>query len=135
MRAVATGLVVLGVLWILASQPASARDYEDRIAVEPGGHLRIEIEAGAVEVEGDDEDELRVEASASGMASPMRFELHRDGDEVRLTGQRGGVGSWLDGGRVRVRVRLPTEFSVEIRTGGGAIEVEDLEGSLDARTS
>ena len=36
---------------------------------------------------------------------------------------------------MRVRVRVPREFSIDVRTHGGSIEVEDIEGDVETRTS
>jgi hypothetical protein len=106
--------------------------FEQSLAVEPGGTLRVHLDTGSVQVEPDDEAEVRVEASYSGT---MEFELRRDGNDVELEGRSEGFWGFLSSQRVRVRVRIPQRYSVEIETQGGAIELEDIGGAVTARTS
>lgn len=127
----------LGLLVALVPAVAAAKDFEQRLAVEPGGRLRVELPGGAVVVESHDADEVRVDALAAGVgATRLDFELSRQGSEVRLEGQRSGwLSSLLSRTHVRVRVRVPHEFAVDVHTAGGDIEVDDLEGDVRARTS
>jgi DUF4097 and DUF4098 domain-containing protein YvlB len=82
------------------------------------------------------EDFERTVARTSGWTSrAMRFSLDQDGRTVRLTGTRS---SWLGGlgsGRVEVRVRTPQEFSLDLRTSGGRIDVQEVNGQVKATTS
>jgi hypothetical protein len=120
---------------MLLSASASAREFEQRVPAESGGNLRVDLDAGSVEVEGHDEQEVRVEASTSGVGDAMRFTLRGRGADVELRGERRGVMGWLSMARVRVRIRVPEEFSVDIRTGGGEVEVEGIQGRVEVRTS
>lgn len=124
----------LALLALLAA-PAMAREFEQRVPAEAGGRLRVDLDAGSLEVEGHDEEEVRVEASASGVGGVMEFELRGDGKDIELHGKRSGVLGWLSPTRVRVRIRVPDEFSLDLRTGGGEVEVEGIEGAVSARTS
>lgn len=128
--------MLMAVLLGLVSGAAGAKDFDERIEVEPGGRLRAELEGGSVEVESHGDDEVRVEAQASGLGvRGAGFELSRRGDEVHLKTNIGGVLGWLGSQRVRVRIRVPEEFSLDIRSGGGDIEIEEVEGDVTARTS
>ena len=115
---------------------AGAKDFEQRVPAEPGGHLRIDLRGGAIVVESHSADEVRVDALAAGVGAPsLDLELSSNGDEVTL---RGGARDWFSGllgTHVRVRVRLPREFSIDARTRGGSIEIEDIEGEVKTRTS
>jgi hypothetical protein len=126
------GLIVL--VPLLAG-PVVAAEFDQRVPAEPGGRLRIDLSGGEVEIEGHDEDSVRVEASASGPGSnAVEFELSGDPRDLRLRSSRRGIAGWF-GGRVRVRVRVPEEFSLDVRTSGGSIEVEEVRGRVELRTS
>ena len=121
-------------LVLLAPQVGADDRFEETLSVEPGGTLFVDLDAGTVEIEGHGDDEVEVEAYSSGWGSrSMRFRLRRDGADAYLDGERGGFsfGGW----RVRVEVRIPEVYSVEIRTGGGSIELKEIGGYVRARTS
>jgi hypothetical protein len=120
---------------LLPAATAAAAEFERRVPAESGGRLRVQLDAGSVEVEGHDEPEVRVEAVSSGLANAMRFTLEGGGGDIQLRGRRRGVMGWLSGPRVRVHIRVPEAFSLDIRTGGGEVEVEGIQGEISARTS
>ncbi len=126
------GLVAL--LLLGAALPAAAeQDFERELAVEPGGLLRIEASGGEVEIESHDEAVVRVDARASGLGS-VDFRLEAEGSELELRADRAGL-SIFGGPRVRIRVRVPRRFSLDVETQGGDVRAEELKGSLRARTS
>jgi hypothetical protein len=125
--------LALGAIVIASSPAAEARGrFEESIAAEPGGTLRVRLDVGSVQVESDDEEEVRVEASYSGT---MEFALTRDGTDVELDGRSEGFWGFLGSQRVRVRVRIPESYSVEVETRGGSIDLEEIGGAVTARTS
>jgi DUF4097 and DUF4098 domain-containing protein YvlB len=122
----------------LMATPGLARDeFRESVSVEPGGTLEIDLAAGSVEVETHDDPEVQVNARARGWGRrSMVFELTSDGADARLVGKlRGWLGPFFGGPRVRVRVRVPEQYSVDVRTGGGSIEIVELGGEVRARTS
>ena len=132
-------LAILAALVALQPAAAAAKDFSQRVPAEPDGELRVELDAGSVVLESHERDEVRVDALAAGLgARRLDFELESRDDRVVLRGR--GSGGWLPsliggGPHVRVHIRVPREFSVDIRTGAGEIEVEDLEGDVRLRTS
>lgn len=119
------------------SRSANAEDLSERVPVRPGGMLHVDLDGGAIEIESHDGDDVRVDAHATGSARrSVRFDLKSDGVDVRIDGDLGGFLSHLLGGpRIRVRVRVPTRYSVDARTKGGPIELLHLEGDVSARSS
>lgn len=132
-------LLLLAALAAGAPGGAQAKDFEERVPAEPGGELRVHLDGGSVLVESHDRDEVRVDALAAGLgAGGLDFRLEAREDRVELRGQGGG--GWLPGvlgggPHVRVHIRVPSEFSVDVRTQGGEIEVEGVEGRVQLRTS
>lgn len=130
-------LAWIALLPLLLPLESRAKEFEESIPARPGGTLRVELDGGSVEVEGHDEDEVSVEARASGPgAGSVEFELRSEGPETRVSADRKGlIGSLFGAARVRVRVQVPHRYSVHIRTGGGSISLEDVRGEVEARTS
>jgi DUF4097 and DUF4098 domain-containing protein YvlB len=130
-------IAILGLVAALLPAAAAAKDFEERVAVEAHGRLRVNLDSGSIVIESHDRDEVRVDALAAGMGSGrLDFDLSTAGDTVILDGgPRGWMPAVLGSPQVRVRVRVPSEFSLDIRTGGGSIEIEDIEGDVRARTS
>lgn len=131
-------------LAVLLVAPALA-DYAESMAVTPGGGLEIDIDLGAglrpdpgeLLVSSHDRDEVRIEAEASGWGAwSIRFDLSGDADRSRFVASVGGSFSWMFGGpRLRVRVWVPREFSVDVRCSAGPIRIEEVHGEIRARTS
>lgn len=112
---------------------AAAEDFHESVSVEPGGELEIRLDAGSIEVETHDLDEVSADAFSHGglFGRGMRFELTSDGADAELRGE----GRGFFGGHARVRVRIPRRYSLDARTSGGAIVIEELDGDVKARTS
>ncbi len=118
---------------LLAPLASWADDYEETIDVPFGGTLRVDLNRGSIEVETHDQERVEIDASLRGKVG---LDVHRDGDEVivRSAGPQGFFG-FGRGGRVRIRIRVPQEFHVDLNTRGGNIDVQKLIGHVVARTS
>ncbi len=129
----AIGILIVGLLPLTTL----ADEFRESVRVQAGGRLQVDLDAGSVEVETPDREEVSAEARASGWGSGgMEFRLEGDGTDAKFVGKaRGFMGGILGGFRVQVRLRIPERFSVEIRTGGGSIQIEEIEGEVEARTS
>jgi len=129
-------------LWLAAlcagfALGASARadEYRESVAVRAGGTLEVDLPMGALEIETHDENSVDVEASsgAGGWSGGLEFTLSGDGTNAKLVARSGG---WFSGWKTaRARVRVPEQYSLELETGGGSIEIEAVEGSVRAQTS
>ena len=130
-------LIALAFVCCCFPAAALAEEFRDSIPVQPGGTLEIELAAGSVEVETGAEATVRFEAKTSGWgAGSVKFDLSGNGVDARLVGEaKGWFGSVTIIPQIQVRVRVPEQYSVKIRTGGGSIEIDELEGSVTAWTS
>jgi hypothetical protein len=109
---------------------------EERVPVEPGGTLYIDLDRGSVVVTSHDANEVRVEASARGWSAGLvLFSLERTDNDVQLDGT---VDHWMPSlfGRPRILVRawVPRDYSVEIESAGGRVHVSDVRGRISANT-
>lgn len=111
---------------------AAAEDFRSSVGVDSGGTIEVELSAGSIEIDTHDESAVEVDAQSSGS---FRFELSGDGSNARLTGEGSGWLGMLSPRSVSVRIKIPEEFSVELETGGGRIEIDDVGGDVTARTS
>jgi hypothetical protein len=114
------------------SATARADDFRQTVRVEPGGTLEVDLSSGAIEVETHEGNEVSVEGRSGGRT---RFELTSDGRNARLIGRRQGFWSIFSPGRVRVEILVPEEYSLDLDTGGGSIEIEGIHGRIVAHTS
>jgi hypothetical protein len=139
--------VAIGV-WLLAALLAGcalADDMDERIPVEPGGRLEVDLDLGqglrpdpgSLEVVSHDANEVWILADASGWgASGVRFRVDQGEHAVRLLGRVEGAFSWMFGGpKIQVRILIPREFSVDLRCTAGPIRITDVTGRVRARTS
>jgi Toastrack DUF4097 len=124
------GILALAVLAVLAA-PARAAEFRQGVDVRPGGKLVVELAVGALVVETHDGARVEVEATSPDWPA-MHFELTGDGENARLVGTRS---FWPIFGGVRVRVRIPREYSLDLETGGGPIEIDSVRGAVRAQTS
>jgi DUF4097 and DUF4098 domain-containing protein YvlB len=125
--------IALGLALCLGAVPAQADEFREDVAVRAGGTLRVELAMGGLEIETHDDARVEVEASSGGWGGGLEFTLTGDGTNARLVGERAGLPFMGFGARVRVRV--PEEYSLDLTTGGGAIEIEAVQGSVRAKTS
>lgn len=107
------------------------------LAVEPGGTFYADLACGSVRVESHDANQVEVEAETESWGDgDVVFTLWRDGRDVVLEGEgEGWMARVLCGRRTRVRVRIPRDWSADVRTRGGRIRARGIGGRLAAETS
>jgi hypothetical protein len=118
---------------------------EESRSVAPGGLLEVDLymgeglrpDQGSLEVVSHDAPAVRIVAEATGWgARGVDFRtLHQD-DTVRFYGRVTGALAWLFGGpQMNVRIWVPRDFSLDLRTSAGPIHVDDVKGRIQARTA
>jgi DUF4097 and DUF4098 domain-containing protein YvlB len=132
-------------LVFLAAGSASAaeRKLDKTFTVAPGGSLVVEADSASVRVSGTDTSQVVVhmlaEASEKDLAD-IKLEAVQTGDGVKVTLRRGDKGSsWFNWrswtGEQRIEVTVPRRYTVNVRTGGGEIELKDTAGTATLKTS
>ena len=140
-RKAVAGLLMVAVL----SACATSEEVNERIQVEPGGRLEVDLDLGdglrpdpgSLEVLAHDANEVRIHAHASGWgASGVRFRVDETERGVRVFGRVEGAFAWMFGGpNIQVSIRVPREFALDLRCTAGPITVEEVNGPVRARTA
>ena len=131
-------------LVLLAAGTANAaeRKLDRTFTVSPGGSLIVDADSASVHVSGGDTNQVIVHMVAQGQEkelAEMRLEAAQKDDGVTVTMRRQekrgwfNWGSWNSDGRIEVTV--PKRYQVNVRTGGGSVELADTAGSAKLQTS
>ncbi|MGH7893648.1 MAG: DUF4097 family beta strand repeat-containing protein, partial [Candidatus Binatia bacterium] len=125
---------------------ALAGDFDTAVDVEPGGTLHLDLEwRGEVFVATHEAAAVRIEARGRGWPWDVAFDLVRDGDDVRLTGETVAADDpaarlvvlalWpFRHAHVEVHAWVPGRYSVDVRTRGWQVDVEGLRGRVGVDT-
>lgn len=109
----------------------------ETVAVEPAGTFYADLACGSVRVESHAGSEVEVDAETESWGDgDVLFTLWREGNDVVLEAEgQHWMSRMLCGRRTRVRVRIPRDWSADVRTRGGRIRARDIGGRLAAETS
>lgn len=117
---------------------------EEKFAAEPGGTLTVDADMGSIQVEPWSRNEVDVfvekrtrmfdEERARQELDEVEVEISQHRDGVRVEVDRPG---WFRKNRVsvKIKVRVPDTYNLELKTSGGDIETGDLKGDIDAKTA
>lgn len=117
-----------------ASVSAQEDNIEQEFDVGRGGMLTLKSDAGAISVSSWDQNRVRVRVRN---AENFDVQLEQSGNNVNVLAERersGGIFGW-GGSNISFDVDVPEEYSVDLDTGGGMIEVGPLIGDVTADTS
>jgi len=124
--------------------PVRAKPFEDAVAVSPGGVVELDVDFGEglrpdpgfIELAAHDADEVRVRVESSGWGSwAVESSLEERGQKTRISVRVGGATSWMFGGpSLRIFAWVPRGSSVDVRSNGLPLRIEEIQGSVRART-
>jgi len=117
-----------------AKSDRQSKSYE----VESGGTLFIDSDLGSIEVESHNTDIVDIEVQKKGKnAEDFEVSFSQDGNDVKISGKMKKSIFELNGFSASARfiIKVPENYNVDLKTGGGSIELSNLIGSVDARTS
>jgi len=149
-------LIIAALMFVACTD--ARREREDTIGkslkksfqVSPGGRLTLESDLGSIEVQTVNSNALEVEVTrkvytlnrekAEEILKDFEVEFTQRGDDVHIRGElkrpRSSFGGWR---RQRLRVHylisVPTKYNLDLKTSGGSISVDDLEGEVRSKTS
>lgn len=125
-------------------------DIKKSFSVKPGGELILETDLGTIDVKTSSRNEVNVEVrftprrgsgrDVRNLLEDFDIEFQHQGDDVFIRAEylRRNFNLWDSIGkyvRVEFFVTVPSEYDVDLKTSGGSISVDDLEGEVAARTS
>ena len=129
---------------------ASVENHIERsFQVTPGGRLTIDSDRGSIEVRTADHDQVDVKIERKVKKHgkwtveevlgdfAIAFDHNDDGVTIRAKHNQEILRRWgRERNRLRVKflITVPQRYSVDLKTAGGSISVEDLEGEVRSQT-
>ncbi len=124
---------------------------EDKVAksfqVQPGGKLTLDSSMGSIEVLSTSANEVKInveriarthdQREANEILKDLTMDFRQQGNDILIEARyRGDWHNW-GGSRLQLKymIQVPRKYSVDLKTGGGSIQVSDLEGNVVAKTS
>lgn len=139
-EAVPSGSVVCAVLAVAVLLPLEATAFERAVEVAAGERVQIEIDfgdglrpdPGFVRIASHDGDRVRARVDTTGWGQwDVEVALARRPGGARLDVRARGTVTWMFGGpNIRVDVFVPRDVRVDVISWGGAVRIEDLQGSV-----
>lgn len=130
------------VLFLPLALLGGEKKFEKKFDVHAGGRLVVETDLGDVSVKGTSSAVVSVTALIRGsMGDLEEFEVVADqtGNTVEVRGKGRQSDSWwssgLDNLSVRIIIEVPEQFNLAVSTAGGDVNVDRIEGAVEAGTS
>ena len=143
-------LMLQGVLLAgLAVADAADNNIERSFQVVPGGRLTVDSDRGLIEVRTADRDQVDVKIerqvkrgkkwSVEEVLADLPITFDHSDDGVTIRAKYGEKSSWRrnrERNRLQVKflISVPQRYNVDLKTQGGGISVEDLEGEVRIQT-
>jgi len=144
-------ILILAFTFALAA--CARADIEDTISesfdVGPGGLLTVDSDLGSIEVKANRGRGVRVEvvrtvdtnnrSRAEDVLENLEISFDQSGDDVTVTARFDSERKqwWRNRNPLRLRyiIEVPRQYNVDLKTAGGSISVDDLQGKVRSRTS
>ena len=124
-------------------------DIERSFDVGPGGRLVLESDIGSIEVRSHNRNTVDVDILIESRRGGRRVDefledfdvdFRHQGNDVTIIAEYprdrwnfwDSIGKYI---RVRFRIAVPRKYNVDLKTSGGSISVDDLEGEVISKTS
>lgn len=118
------------------------RIVEDR-KLEPGGKLIVEADAGSVDLSGGSRSgaHIVITSDYDDLKDKFDFKYEESAGTLRIVVKKKGTEGWLSGWfgssvhAPNLRIDVPSRTLLDIRTGGGHIEIASIRGDAGLHTS
>lgn len=116
---------------------AHAADIEHTYEVSNGGTLELKTDVGSLQIQTHNKEEVEIEVDIQGDdAEDFKVSHSASGGDVSIVGTFDrGDRFWGRNMRVKFTITVPKDYHLNLRTSGGSIDIEDLNGNVDAHTS
>lgn len=110
---------------------------EKSFNISPGKNLYVDISSGDVKVTYWDKEEVFVKIFGNENAmEKMDFTLEGNEDLVKVTGKKkSSISSWFSNVNLKVEIKVPSQFNVDVNTSGGDIKCGGITGKAELNTS
>lgn len=113
-------------------QAADNNDIDQEFDVGPGGTLLVNSDSGPIVVDTWNQDRVRVQVRNT---DGYDMEVRQEGDDVIVIADADRGLFNFRGSNIRFNITVPMNYNVDLDTGGGSIEVADINGEVRADTS
>ncbi len=130
-------LAALGLCLLLAASPALAGDSVSRSFDFPsGGMLVVDVESGHVEIRTGNGSGITVEVSVErgDLDDYVELSFNETGDGLEIIGKKPRGGRRNHDGGIEYLITAPSRMDLDISSGGGHIQIEDVEGQVEVST-
>ena len=136
-RKIGLGLCTLVFLLSAGTLAFSASRIEKDLKLEPGGRLVVDAGASDVFVTGRSASGAHVVVTSNrdDLEELFSFNFSEEPGAVRIEVRKRSLQLWPKHLQVRMEVEVPTRTNLDIRTGGGDVKVNRLEGETNLETS
>jgi len=133
-------LAIVLVLLTASCAGAAEKKLDRTFTVAPNGSLVVEADGPSVKVSGNDTNQVVVHMTARGSdddLANMTFDATQNGNDVNVVMKRQGHGSWFRSwnGDGHIEVTVPKNYGINVRTGGGSVELTNTAGTASLHTS
>ncbi len=144
------GISLLLALTTSAAFAISEENVNQTLDATSGGNLVVDVNFGTVDVASGSDNQVTIQAhrkiEASDEAKEKQFfeqapiVISKDGNTVTIRARRASEeNSWSWNGNVsmdaRYTVRVPKNFNLDLKTGGGMVSARDITGQIKISTS
>jgi putative adhesin len=129
------GLIILPA--VAGAAGATDKTFDQRFSAPAGSELTLVASVGSVVVVGHESRDVTIHADISGADSDsVRIDAQQHGSSIEVNA-RSPSGGWLrlSAPEIRFTIQIPRDCAVDLRTGGGGIEVRDLKAAVQERSA
>lgn len=128
---------------MMRTAPGIVESIATTYTVDPGGELTIDSDIGSVQIETSATNKVKImvekrlkegtEEQARRAFEEVDVKTEQQGSDVYIRIDRN---RWFKRNRVSIAimVQVPNTYNLDIKTAGGSIEIEDLDGEIVAKT-
>jgi DUF4097 and DUF4098 domain-containing protein YvlB len=131
----------------LQVQGSIEKEMEKTFNAAYGGELKVDTERGSMSIETHSSETVNVkvyykvrsndEDFANELIDDYEIDFFDNGKDLRIEAEFSGEFSNSEENKLNVKfvITVPSEYNVDLRTSGGSISVDELQGNAQARTS
>jgi DUF4097 and DUF4098 domain-containing protein YvlB len=127
-------LMLIGLMLVGLAEAKSAPVFQS-FDVARGGTLELVSDAGDLQIESHTKDTVEVTVENNSDNDNFTVNFKQTGSDVTITGDRKKRSWWGSSSNIRFTIKVPDQYNLTLKTGGGSISLSDLKGQVNARTS